>query len=1203
MLVLTFTEAAADQMRSRIARQLTDRLLESNDPSIAHQLLMLQAADISTIHSFCRRLIAEYFYKLTIDPSFSVIDADEAMLLKADMLEKTIDWAWHQSDLQQSLADLLYRRKLETSTGFPAKVIDISDFLESVVAPDHWCETALVLTQTADPFATSLGDAQKQIIANKLQSMLAQTEYCLRLCENQHIAGDFVMKWQQGFVSPLSRYLELLRSDEWDAFVGEIRTYEPPARLEYKRAGLSETTIEIVKAVVGKAKFILSEILDLAILNPDYLNIVGASANRQTHVMVRLVRQFRRLYEQAKRSLNCMDFADLEHHALRLLTMPDSPPDNLQPSETALTLRRRYKYIFVDEYQDINPVQQAILRMLGSGGNVFVVGDIKQSIYAFRGAEPKIFTENLLRESFDSANSARALRIDLNANFRSDKGILDFVNKIFSRIMTAPFASVDYDDSARLRPGEQPPGEPSERRIAAPIVEFTILDESAKDEDAESESGNEADEGRQGQLITARQRQAALIARRIKQLVGADTVKPEQIYDRRQKMCRDIRYGDIVVLMRSLAKKANDYVEILRLASIPVTCDSTAGYFQTTEITDVVCLLKILDNPRRDIELAAVLRSPFFNLTDTDLAKIRLHGRIKQPCEYYDCVLAYRAAGPDMALRDKLQQVLSVLDEWRSMARRGAVAELLWQIYRKTGYLSFVSALPNGQARRANLLKLHDRSVQFAGFAGSSTAATLSRFVEFIEKLLEAGEDWAPAQPEHAADDSVRVLSVHKSKGLEFPVVFLAELQSQFNTRDIHQSDVVVDAEHTLGLRVIDRTSNSKLNSLAYEVIADKKLATMLAEEMRILYVAATRAESRLILTASEKQAHCRQVMTEACLFRDGPVPSWHLRNCRSHLDWILSALADQKVLYETFGTETIGNYCDDGLFEFRLCGPKDIEQLSQFVLGLKAGKQRPLELTRAKSCKQASPSALLTQVEKSLSWRYPFEQASILPAKTSVTELTHRNDEYIKFDYSAALDRQPAALSASAADLLNHRRSRLIGTIAHIVISKLDLTRPVTAQTIEDKKSELLAAGAITAELSEQIDADAIQVFFDTKPGRSALDPENTTWREWPFTFALPDDEYYLSSDEPRKMTYEIRDTIIVQGMIDMLVRTPQGLVIIDFKTDRITSSQAGERGELYRQQLELYSRAASAILKMRTIAKWLYFLDPRCAVLLDRR
>jgi len=655
--------------------------------------------------------------------------------------------------------------------------------------------------------------------------------------------------------------------------------------------------------------------------------------------------------------------------------------------------------------------------------------------------------------------------------------------------------------------------------------------------------------------------------------------------------------------MRSLAKKANDYVEILRLAGIPVTCDSTAGYFQTTEITDVVCLLKILDNPRRDIDLAAVLRSPFFNLTDSELAKIRLHGnRTEQPCDYYDCVLAYRAAGPDMALRDKLQHVLSVLDEWRSMARRGAIAELLWHIYRRTGYLSFVSALPNGQARRANLLKLHDRAVQFAGFAGSSTAATLSRFVEFIEKLLEAGEDWAPAQPEHAADDSVRVLSVHKSKGLEFPVVFLAELQGRFNTRDIH-SDVVVDAEHTLGLRVIDRTSNSKLNSLAYEVIADKKLATMLAEEMRILYVAATRAESRLILTASEKHAHCRQVITEACLFGDGPVPAWHLRNCRNHLDWILSALADQKVLHETFGTESIVNCRDEGLFDFKLTSDDELKCLTKSVEDGRVGKQRPLAPTQAKSHKQASPSALLAQIEKSLSWRYPFGQASVLPAKTSVTALTHRGDEYVKFDYSAALDRQPAALSASATDLLNHRRSRLIGTAVHLVISKLDLAAPVTRRAIEDKKLELLAAGAIAAELSKQIDTDAILAFFDTEPGRSALDPENITWREWPFTFALPACELSLASDEPRNTTYEIRDAIIVQGMIDMLVCTPQGLVVTDFKTDRITSSQAGERSELYRRQLELYSRAASAILKMRTIAKWLYFIGPRCAVLLDER
>jgi ATP-dependent helicase/nuclease subunit A len=1204
VLVLTFTDMAAEQMRSRIADQLRAEFQRTRNPHLRKQIILLQGADISTIHSFCKRLITEYFYKLGLDPTFAVIDSDEARLLKAEALERTIDWAWRQSNLQQALAQLLYRRDLHTSDGFLSKIIDLSDFLDGVISRGNWYERAIRLTEAVNPFTAELGKKQKQMVADRLQHIRSELCHAKRLYKKWDSEGDWAPKCEDTFIKPVEHCIELLESGDWEKCAGEIRDFQKPRVT--KPRDLPPATAELIQRTVKKAIDSFAALSQLALLNPDYLDRVSGSVSLQTRVLIELVRKFDQLYKQAKRAVNCLDFADLEHYALRLLAGDSISEDTLVPSETALALQQKYKYIFVDEYQDINPVQQAILDMLSSGGNVLEVGDIKQSIYAFRGAEPDIFLKHLKLASADPEKAQTGLRVDLNVNFRSAKGILNFVNKIFSRIMTAPFAKIDYDESAQLRPAPttRPPC-PVPPASNETVVEFHILDETSLEAGLQNEQPDElANENLN--VVTARQRQAAMIARRIKQMVGAETGKPEfQVYDKQEDEFRDVQYLDIVVLMRSLAKKANDYVEVFRLAGVPVSCQATAGYFEATEITDLLCLLKVLDNPQRDIELAAVLRSPFFKLSDTELAKIRVHGKTDQHRNFYDCVAQYSASGPDVKLAEKLKEILLRIKDWRTLARRGNLADLIWQIYRETGFLSFVSALPNGQARKANLLKLHDRAVQFEGFASSAGIPSLTRFVEFIEKLQEIGQDWSPAEPEAAAGNAVRILSVHKSKGLEFPVVFLAELDSKFNKKDIY-ADCLADADHTLGLQIIDRQSNSKLQSLAHQVIAEQKLSRALAEEMRILYVATTRARDRLILTASEKQNHCRGTIVNGFFFSDEPIPDWQLRTCQSPLDWILYGLCDQKALHNAFETGLAADAHEDDLFSLELYRQEQLRELAEFVTKLRAGKSRQPSATARKSRSKRADTKLLAQVKKSLAWRYRFGEAPLLPAKQSVTQLTHRNDEYVKFDYSRALDRQPRAVMIAEYGLTEPIEGRVIGVATHLLISQLDLGKPINGEAVQKAKEKLLANGAITEVIARTIDTESIMAFFHSELGRLAVDSENSVWREWAFTFALPACEFpSRSSHEPRDTRYEIRDTryeirdtTIVQGIIDMLIRTPQGLIVIDFKTDDVTAEQVAERAELYRLQFQLYGRAASAILKSESIARWLYFLSPRCSI-----
>jgi ATP-dependent helicase/nuclease subunit A len=523
------------------------------------------------------------------------------------------------------------------------------------------------------------------------------------------------------------------------------------------------------------------------------------------------------------------------------------------------------------------------------------------------------------------------------------------------------------------------------------------------------------------------------------------------------------------------------------------------------------------------------------------------------------------------------------------------LADLIWQIYRQTDFLSFVSALPNGQSRRANLLKLHDRAIQFEGFAGSAGNLSLTRFVEFIARLQEVGQDWAPAGPDAAAGNAVRILSVHKSKGLEFPVVFLAELDSQFNKRDIY-GDFLADADDTLGLQIIDRKSNSKLRSLAHQVIAEQKLSTTMAEEMRILYVATTRARDRLILSACEKQKHCRDLVCSGFLSGAEPIADWQLRRCRSPLDWVLYGLSDQKILHEAFDTNLAAN-ADDNLFSFMFYDQAQLKQLSEFVIGLKTRKSS--QPTRTKISREIINNQL-SIINESLAWRYGFGDAPVQPAKQSVTALTHHSDEFVKIDYTRALERQPKIVCVAETGSAEPVDGRLIGTAAHLVISRLDLARPVTAEAVEQIKEKLLADSAISKVVADHIDTQSILNFFQSELGQTAIEAKNTLWREWPFTYALPVVARASGPWSTARMAVPLStsdEVIVVQGIIDMLVKIPEGLLIIDFKTDRITAGQVSERAEFYRQQLGLYGRAAGAILKAKILAKWLYFLTPAAA------
>jgi len=1155
ILVLTFTEAAAGEMNARIAQHLRDAASRTKNVHLRKQLLMLDSADISTIHSFCKRVIARHFHRLELNPAFRVMDADESKLIKAEILQQVIEDAWN--DMPQGMSQLLQGRAVSNpSYNFLNCIIDLSNFLDTVASRQNWFDRAAVFNDAVISASSDAVKSQKQIILDNLKTFKEQFEWSLKLDEKitdghwrQQIGGQCL--------ATVLLAIDFLQKDDLKSFIELLNSFDG-FKWDNKPKGLEDEKKELVQAAARKAIDGFKNLNSFAILNPDYAGLVAGDCSVQTKVLIELVKRFDIAYQARKQQLSCVDFADLEKYMLKLLS-EDGDVDTGKPSDIALQLQKKYKYIFVDEYQDINPVQQRIIDLLSGLAKVFVVGDVKQSIYAWRGADCGLFVQRLGKTGIDESKS----RVDLNENFRSRPGILNFVNEVFSRIMTESVAAIDYDENAALKPFNAASG-----KSPKPDVELIIVDE-----DPAEEKQTDNDDDQTGVVSAdAINRRALMVANRIKELVE---VEKFEVYDKKITAYRPCRWNDFVILTRAFEQRANNYVQILRSANIPIVSDSSAGYFATTEINDMLSLLQVLDNPRQDIPLASVLRSHFFDLSDTQFAQMKSHKDSHE--DFYSLLESVAEKSDDKNLQKMVSEILHQLDDWRTLARRGSLADLIWQIYSQTDYLSFVSALPGGSQRRANLLKLHQRAIQFENFASSFNVISLSRFVNFLQKLLESGGDWAPAEPDSSASDAVRVMSVHKSKGLEFPIVILAETSREFRFGS-HIGDCITDNQATIGLRIIDENSGSKLPSLTWQVIKEKQRKQSLAEEMRILYVAMTRAKDKLILSGAAESKHCISLLSNAALCDSEKLPHFLIASAASELDLILLSLAKYKNLHTRFKLPVQVGTRNENIFDLRIYQPDEILQFEGRFL-----KKHPVN--KYETIKTPLPDkALLENIAKNLNWQYPFKDCASIKAKQSVTSIVQLQEQFAEADCSFSFD--------SFEKLTGRTDSLVIGSATHLVIKNMDMTGSVDDSSINNAVNDLFKNGYVTKQVAEKINISSILKFFNSDLGRLIKDSKNTVLREWPFTYAASAADLY---PELKNCTQE---KIIVQGIVDMLVKTPAGLIVIDFKTDHIDSSKLQQRSEHYAPQLKWYCKTAGEILGVKVIGGYLYFLSAAEAV-----
>ncbi len=1213
LLVLTFTDAAAAQMRSRIVDAIRRRLDERpDDARLRRQLALVDAAQISTIHSFCLWLVRRWFTQVDLDPTAAVLDADEASLLKKEVLDELFTELYAT---MPAANDPLGSREIEPPRPDLSPVEDLSSWelgqrSLSALGPafvrlvdDYGLgedrDIAVVALKLYE-FATSLPDRsawlreaveslvkRPELVISEIAAALStelqrQAEHCAQLVATLqagdptgYFYADSIREYEgqiRGWLATLATGGEgsvaetLAQFDRVCRHIAEFeftRKQGPrlPKDIDPKIRALRDAASDLYSKQVKERLFKKRLKSRFALFTVEEW-IAGL---RQTApyvaALVDVVAASQEAYARRKRRLNVLDFADLERFAFDLLRPADDSPT---PSDAARTLHQRFAHVLVDEFQDINPIQQAILRFVSREtdptrpGNLFVVGDVKQSIYRFRLAEPALFTERLRR--FSAGDDGKA--IYLQSNFRSRWEILDAVNGVFRQLMREGLGDLVYDAAAELRPGRviEPasPRQPVELHVLEQLWRPASDDEENGEEPSEAGIADASDPTR----WTSIEREAFLIGSHIRRWTESGESPTEG---------GPLRYRDIAVLLRATKINAERMAAMLTSMGIPAYADVGGSLFSALEIRDVVAALRLLDNFQQDIPLAAVLRSGIIGerLSEDELVEIRC---LDRDVPFHAVVREYARRGGDAALRDRVAAFIERINRYRDEARRRPPAELLWHLYEDQGYMAYAAGLPNGVQRRANLLKLHQLARKFGSFRRQG----LHRFLRFIESLQDEEQEVALAPSLGESDDVVRVMSIHQAKGLEFPVVFVAGLGTKFNLGD-RRGRIIFERKAKIGLRVVDTQRMIEYPSAAHSLVADEIERTTREEELRILYTAMTRAKDKLVLVGSARGID--RVRGRGTGAGRHPPTLWSIAAAERPLDWLLAALAD----------------APETLLELHT---HDVEEMS----GWRVTEPRDSDTQRARTavsrCEALPPDEPLApndpEVEQVLSridFVYPHLSSTSVRATMAASEFKgvydFLRDPDERPDLRGKRDAFQVPPSKYASQPLASSAHR--GVMTHRVLQHLDFAAAADAAGVVSELQRMLASGVIGAEDRAVVDEDGLTWFVATSLADSIRRAGTAYRREFRYVAMEP-----LTSFD-RSVDARPEDRVLVRGIVDGILPTHHGLTLVDFKTDVVTAEEVQDRGERYRPQMTLYARAMENLWRRPVQAIWLVFLTPR--------
>ena len=1094
ILVVTFTKAAAAQMRERIAKALSDALQE--EPGNLHlkrQSSLIHHAQITTIDSFCLSVVRNHFHAIDLEPGFRSMDEGEATLLKEDVIEEVLE-SFYEKGEDSFLKFAANYGGTKSDDAIREMVLSLFQYASSYPWPYEWLDACLAscTAETAEelyekPWMKSLFSFLRSMVKGQME----KAKHLKKMCSLP--AGPYV--YDPVFESDLALMERLLEADgleEWVQALSSMKFMRLPTPKKDEKG--DPDLQEKVKNGRNKIKDALNKLVKyLPCADSGQALMDLAFLQEMVRELITVTKAFMERFQEKKAEKNLVDFSDMEHFALEVLLDPVTH----DPTRIAEQYQEQFAEIMIDEYQDSNHVQEALLYAVSkvSRGveNRFMVGDVKQSIYRFRQARPELFMEK-----FHTFHGERphCRRIDLHRNFRSRQEVVDFTNQIFYAIMKEDIGRIEYDEESALYAGADTSKDPA----ADYKTEILTVEKVPSAEAARAE--------------------AAAIAQRIRRMIEQNEIP-------------GLTYEDIVILMRSPRSWAPIFQEVFSDLGIPLSVESKSGYFSALEVQQILSFLRVLDNPMQDIPLAASMRAHFGGFSSDELAQIRAAA---SEGTFYQAVLSCAVEEP--VLKQKVETFLNLLDSFRDRVSDTPIHELIQMIYKETGFYNHLAALPAGAQRTANLDMLLTKAIAYE----QTSYQGLMHFIRYIDRLHRYEVDFGEAQEKGGSLGAVRLLSIHQSKGLEFPVVFVAQMGRQFNQSD-QKNDMILHPEYGIGLKIKDRERHIKKNSLIRQALLLEEKKETLGEELLILYVAFTRAEKKLILMGSVKELPEEDIsMDFASRFQ-----------AACYYDLVLPVAA-------AYGFSPV--MTDQEAEEERIG----------------RGEQQTLANIRKAIAEPSAESERMREIlDERFSWRYPKEAERIPKQKVSVSELKHRameQNEIAVTDIDAKrlipeeviVPYRPSFIEKSE----DVYAGALYGTAIHRVLECVDYSRfhgHVDEADLKMQLDELKKDGRLEEELYERINIQRLLIFLNSEAGlrMQAAAGRGELFREQPFAMTIPADRVWV--DAPHT------ETVLTQGIIDAFWREEDGIVLLDYKTDRVDAEE--ELLRRYRVQLLLYREA----------------------------
>ena len=1239
LMVVTFTKAAAQEMSARIGLALAKAMESTDDEAmqerLERQLNLLPSAHISTLHSFCQWVIRSYFYKLDINPTARIGNEAEMALLQQEVLADLLTKSYEEGLYNiYELADFFSDDK--SDAGLTAKIMSLYNYAMSLANPDGWLRKALEPykeAMTANPSDTLWGQYMWDnhvAVIDRIRERLERMEQILLDPVGPH-------KWQNIYDNQLAALGMLLNAQTWDD-MGEACKHtdtfikdrfnklgeevDPSLQAEFKSLGSqNKDDLKGMQAAV----FTVPEATLQEQFKAQYPIIEG---------LVEITIAFHKAYRDMKQEQGIMDFSDLEHLCLALLVEPGTE-DDPQPSDVAKELQDTFKEIMVDEYQDTNGVQETIINLISRVDNRFYVGDVKQAIYSFRMADSSLFME---KYNTYGGTDAVERRIDLAKNFRSHENILAATNFLFYQIMTEEAAELNYTEAESLIPGRIVEDAPED--WVGGDVELQLLDVS-KDTLGASESDED-----EGDDPENNERELDFIIQKIKEIHAAkkQVQNPDGTF-------RQIEWRDFAILRRSLAGWGTRAVEAMRQAGIPAVVNERDGYFEAQEIQLLLALLSIIDNPEQDLPMAAVLHSGLVGLDANELGALRLSGE----GSLWSLMPAYAEEAQD----ERLLSFIGHMERWRTLSRRHGVTDLLWDIYESQDYVNYVGAMPNGLVRRANVLALYDRAKGYeaSGFRG------LFRFLRFVESLRDSNQDMPLANVVSEADNVVRLMTIHKSKGLEFPVVFLSGMQKKFNMMDL-RSELLIDKNAGLGLKGYFPDIRVSFPTMPWFYVKDVKEAALKAEEQRILYVALTRARDKLFMTGFVKGfknskgglSTLGELIKNAASVEGQQLPTDIITQANTYLDWLIMGFARHldggnplRVAIEYEGP----TYFD---LPDKKCRIKvEIHDGSLYGdLDYKADIDETT-INKVRELKAVNAVELPQEIVDRFNYTYPYNDATRRTAKISVSELKRRFQEReleagtidTLNTPAEVVDTVEAGAQRAVSDTIlgqaikldteesNAANSKDINNItddeANFGVQTVSVSADDLANSVFGRKPQALQSeeDVLTGAQWGTLMHEAMQWLPLTKYTQASLTKElDALVTKGTFTEEernlLSDTSLYkfFSSDIGKRLinakrierelpfsmlfegkrvydTLEDGENLFLQGIIDTAFEEDGEWVLVDYKTDRVKSGE--DLIKRYKIQMDLYKEALQRLTGMPVKACYIYSFRLHDAIVVD--